>query len=191
MRRRLFLFLALLAKIHGITATANNNYSSSWLENRRRLASMEQPWPFQFSFTANAPTGNAFIFKLLFPPLRYFFSTSFHFTFNSKLGKTERHSQDDIIRSRKLLQSTGQLPKCEMNLKYTIGTTAPDSFSSQLTLSNNRELGSNWQLVFRYHDYTKIKLSNAVGATVLTFGSTNGAPVRLVDPFTLDANGEF
>lgn len=76
-----------------------------------------------------------------------------------------------------------------MNLLYSVVATSADSFNTNLTLSNNRELGSNWQLVYRYKDYTKIRLFNATGATVLTPGSTSGAPVRLVDPFTLEASG--
>ena len=76
-----------------------------------------------------------------------------------------------------------------MNLLYSVTATTAESFNTSLTLSNNRELGSNWQLVYRYKDYSRIKLLNATGATVLTLGSTSGAPVRLVDPFTLDASG--
>jgi serine/threonine protein kinase len=100
-----------------------------------------------------------------------------------------RHTKDDIIRTRKLLQTTGQLPTCEMNMLYSVVATTNLDYKASVTLFNNRELGSNWQLVYRYKDYSKMTLESATGATALTKGSLSGAPVRLVDSYTLDSTG--
>lgn len=115
-------------------------------------------------------------------------SPSFLFT-TSPTDIEVRHTEDDIIRTRKLLQTTGQLPTCEMNMLYSVVATTNLDYKASVTLFNNRELGSNWQLVYRYKDYTKMTLANATGATVLTNGSLSGAPVRLVDSYTLDSTG--
>jgi serine/threonine protein kinase len=76
-----------------------------------------------------------------------------------------------------------------MNLLYSVVSTSNLDYQASVTLFNSRELGSNWQLVYKYKDYTKMTLGSAVGATVLTKGSLTGAPVRLVDPFALDSTG--
>ncbi len=45
---------------------------------------------------------------------------------------------------------------------------------------------SHWQVVWRYEDYQRVRLSSAEGAIALTPGSPGGAPVRLVDTFSSD-----
>lgn len=80
-------------------------------------------------------------------------------------------------------------PLCEFNLRYRVVDLDPASagFSSILTLQNNRELATlNWQVVFMFADYTRVRLRGVDGAIPLSLGSTAGAPVRVVDTFTTD-----
>lgn len=100
-----------------------------------------------------------------------------------------RHTELELFSSRRLMQQTGLLPTCEIDLAYTVTAARPDAFDTSLTITNNRELASNWQLMYTYADYQSIRLANTSGATVLSNGSVTGAPVRLVDTFQFGSNG--
>ena len=97
---------------------------------------------------------------------------------------------------RRLLQQTGALPTCELNLAYTVTNTSASSVGARLAIANNRELPTDhWQVVYRYVEYQKLKLGSASGGVVLSPGSPAGAPVRLVDAFEgsagIAAGGSF
>jgi hypothetical protein len=77
---------------------------------------------------------------------------------------------------------TAAAPVCEVDLSYVATAIAPGSFTAALTLTNNRELGGHWQLVFRHAEFATHRLAAAgPGAVALSPGSAAGAPVRLVD----------
>jgi hypothetical protein len=156
----------------------------------------------------------------------------------------ERHTASELAAVRRLLQASGSLPTCEINLEYWVANATSRAVAARLVIANNRELRTDhWQVVYcleggregagagvgrggrekkkaaarrrpaatvgvgagsrvtssvawltwhcwrcsqvvyRYLDYQKLKLSSVTGAIALGMGSTSGAPVRLVDAF--------
>lgn len=48
---------------------------------------------------------------------------------------------------------------------------------------------SHWQIVFRYEAYQELVLLAATGAIAVSYGSPEGAPVRLVDSWEVNGPG--
>lgn len=90
--------------------------------------------------------------------------------------------QQHALNTRQLLGSDS-LPACEIGLKYKIVSIDDAQFTSLFTIINNRELSSNFQLVFKYIDQSFISFANSTGALALSRGGVFGAPIRLVDDF--------
>lgn len=69
----------------------------------------------------------------------------------------------------------------------TAAISASAVVHSSLTITNFRELDlTRWQLVYRYQDAARLRLAAAEGAIPVSYGSAAGAPVRVVDDWTVD-----
>lgn len=90
-----------------------------------------------------------------------------------------------LLQSPQSRRAAIPLPVCEVNIGYSVTSVNEDTFNSYVTITNNREVSASlWQLVYRYADFSRIGLDAVEGAAVLSMGSPNGAPVRLVNTMT-------
>jgi hypothetical protein len=90
---------------------------------------------------------------------------------------------------RRMLQS-GEAATCEYNVAYDIVKVTADNFTARLTVTDHREIGSSWQLVYGYVDRGAVQLTNASGGDVLSLGSAEGAPVRIASTFDTNSPGQ-